>query len=241
MSAPVPTPDQTNVLRLSSSGGKKDLGRSRSDSTEATPPALQSYRHTPRSAAKLYPRGMQRALEASGGSMVSEPGIVSPVNDSFTSRSIKTLHLDDGTDFYAPSNAETKLEPLDNDFLLNANDLLLLAQELDPTNWEAWIERVRLTRLEREGALAAARKIRDVVTPKNPELADLWTEVARSIATHWSTGEARAIIVPRTNPPSAHPRAHTPVRADHRRLRAARGATRRGHANAASRGGSRGS
>lgn len=115
MSAPVPTPDQTNVLRLSSSGGKKDLGRSRSDSTEATPPALQSYRHTPRSAAKLYPRGMQRALEASGGSMVSEPGIVSPVNDSFTSRSIKTLHLDDGTDFYAPSNAETKLEPLDSD------------------------------------------------------------------------------------------------------------------------------
>ena len=83
------------------------------------------------------------------------------------------------------------LSPLDDEFLANANELLLLAQELDPQNWEAWIERVRLTRLEREGALAAARKTRDLVTKKNPELADLWTEVGRSLATHWATGEAR--------------------------------------------------
>lgn len=83
------------------------------------------------------------------------------------------------------------LSPLDDGFLANANELLLLAEELDPQNWEAWIERVRLTRLEREGALASARKTRDLVTPKNPELADLWTEVARTLATGFSSGEAR--------------------------------------------------
>ncbi len=82
------------------------------------------------------------------------------------------------------------LSPLDDEFLRNANELLLLAQELDPQNWEAWIERVRLTRLEREGALASARKTRDLVTPKNPELADLWTEVGRSLVGQ-SSGEAR--------------------------------------------------
>lgn len=84
------------------------------------------------------------------------------------------------------------LSPLDDDFLANANELLLLAEELDQENWEAWIERVRLTRLEREGALAAARKTRDLVTPKNPELADLWTEVARSLVGQ-NSGEARAM------------------------------------------------
>ncbi len=84
------------------------------------------------------------------------------------------------------------LSPLDDDFLSNANELLLLAQELDPQNWDAWIERVRLTRLEREGAIAAARKIRDLVTPKNPELADLWTEVARSLV-GFQSAEARAM------------------------------------------------
>ncbi|HEX5137415.1 MAG TPA: tetratricopeptide repeat protein [Planctomycetota bacterium] len=84
-----------------------------------------------------------------------------------------------------------QLSPLDEDFLGNANELLLLAQALDPENWDAWIERVRVTRLEREGAFAAARKARDVVTPKNPELADLWAEVGKTLLASWATGEAK--------------------------------------------------
>ena len=73
------------------------------------------------------------------------------------------------------------LSPLDDAFLANANELLLLAQTLDPEGWEAWIERVRLTRLEREGAFASARKARDIVVRKNPELADLWTDVLEGV------------------------------------------------------------
>ncbi len=84
-----------------------------------------------------------------------------------------------------------ELSPLDEGFLPNANELLLLAQALDAENWEAWIERVRVTRLEREGAFAAARKARDVIVPKNPELADLWTEVGKTLVDSWATGEAR--------------------------------------------------
>jgi tetratricopeptide (TPR) repeat protein len=84
-----------------------------------------------------------------------------------------------------------ELSPLDNDYLANANELLLLAQAVDPTNWEAWIERVRVTRLEREGAAAAARKAHEVVSAKNPELADLYAEVAKSIFHAFNEGEAR--------------------------------------------------
>ncbi|MHC4578344.1 MAG: tetratricopeptide repeat protein [Planctomycetota bacterium] len=86
-----------------------------------------------------------------------------------------------------------ELSPLDNEYVRNANELLLLAQKLDPEYWEAWIERVRVTRVEREGALAAARKARDVVTPKNPELADLYTEIATSILTGFNAAEARQL------------------------------------------------
>jgi len=87
-----------------------------------------------------------------------------------------------------------KLSPLDEDFLSNANELLLLAQELDHQNWDAWIERLRVTQLVRADALAAARKTRDVVTPENPELADLWAEVGKSLAPWgWYSGEARAM------------------------------------------------
>lgn len=86
-----------------------------------------------------------------------------------------------------------ELSPLDNEDLKVANDLLLLAQALDPTNWDAWIERVRVTRLERLGALAAARKARDIVAAKNPELADLWTEVGKSLLTGFDSAEARAM------------------------------------------------
>jgi tetratricopeptide (TPR) repeat protein len=84
-----------------------------------------------------------------------------------------------------------ELSPLDNEDLKVANDLLLLAQALDQHNWDAWIERVRVTRLERLGALAAARKARDFVSAKNPELADLWTEVGKSLLTGFDSAEAR--------------------------------------------------
>jgi len=86
-----------------------------------------------------------------------------------------------------------QLSPLDQKFLANANELILLARELDPDNWEAWTEWVRIRRGERGGAIAAARLARDTVTPKNPELADLWTEVAKSILTGFSSAEARAM------------------------------------------------
>jgi len=86
-----------------------------------------------------------------------------------------------------------ELSPLDEDFLKNANELLLLAEELDQENWDAWIERLRVTQLVRADALAAARKTRDLVTPKNPELADLWAEVAKSLLAGGSSGEARAM------------------------------------------------
>jgi len=84
-----------------------------------------------------------------------------------------------------------ELSPLDEDFLNNANELILLAQELDSENWDAWIEFVRIRRLEREGAFASARKARDVVSPKNPELADLWAEVGKTLLASWGTGEAK--------------------------------------------------
>jgi tetratricopeptide (TPR) repeat protein len=102
-----------------------------------------------------------------------------------------------------------ELSPLDNDYLANANELLLLAQELDLANWEAWIERVRVTRLEREGAAAAARKAHEVVSAKNPELADLYAEVAKSIYHAFSEGEARrmAEIALKVNPKQTDARA----------------------------------
>lgn len=134
---PAPS-DQANMLLLSSSG-KKGMTRGRSDSTDAaTPPALQSYRYTPKSAAKLYPRGMQKALEASGGSSSADVNVVSPLTDSFTSRSVKTLNLDDfgpGIDLMpsgppaltqGSSALESKFDPMSDDAARRRSGSLLL-------------------------------------------------------------------------------------------------------------------
>jgi len=84
-----------------------------------------------------------------------------------------------------------ELSPLDFDDANVAKILLESAQKLDSANWEAWIEWIRVTRVERARALSSARKARDLVTPRNPELADLYTEVAKSLVTGISPAEAR--------------------------------------------------
>ncbi|MHC4938633.1 MAG: tetratricopeptide repeat protein [Planctomycetota bacterium] len=82
-----------------------------------------------------------------------------------------------------------ELFPLEYDFIENAMELIGYARKLDNDNWDAWTEYVRITRNERNRAIARARKARDVVTKRNPELADLWVEVARSLAVGWNQGE----------------------------------------------------
>jgi tetratricopeptide (TPR) repeat protein len=84
------------------------------------------------------------------------------------------------------------LSPLDHDYANSASELLGYARELDPDNWEAWIEWVRVSRVERLGAIARARKVMEIVTPRNPELADLYVEVAKSVLVHFNEGEARS-------------------------------------------------
>jgi len=84
-----------------------------------------------------------------------------------------------------------ELYPLEYEFVENALELIGYARRLDESNWEAWIEYVRITRNERERAIARARKARDVVTKRNPELADLYVEVARSLGVGWNQAEVR--------------------------------------------------
>jgi tetratricopeptide (TPR) repeat protein len=102
-----------------------------------------------------------------------------------------------------------KLSPLDHDDLQVAYDLIGFAKALDRENWDAWIEEVRVTRLERAKALSKARKVRDIVTKRNPELAELYVEVARSLMTGFSQGEAKkaAVAALTVNPSSTGARA----------------------------------
>jgi len=88
-----------------------------------------------------------------------------------------------------------ELRPLDHDYIQNAYELVGYATDLDRDNWEAWIEQVRVTRVERGRAISRARKIRDLVTRRNPELADLYVEVARSLLTGFSQGEAKRMAL----------------------------------------------
>ncbi|MGQ0614357.1 MAG: tetratricopeptide repeat protein [Planctomycetaceae bacterium] len=75
-----------------------------------------------------------------------------------------------------------ELSPLDYDFANNAKELLDFAKErLDPELWEAWIESVRVTRLERQRAIVGARRALRFMENRNPELADLYVEVAKSL------------------------------------------------------------
>jgi len=84
-----------------------------------------------------------------------------------------------------------ELSPLDHDFLNNANQLLKVARDVDKRNWEAWIEWIRVTRVERERANAKANKALTIVKRANPDLADLWTEVARTMIVNSTEWEAR--------------------------------------------------
>ena len=84
-----------------------------------------------------------------------------------------------------------ELYPLEYDFIENALELIGYARRLDESNWEAWIEYVRITRSERERAMARARKARDTVIKRNPELADLYVEVAKSLGVGWNQSEVR--------------------------------------------------
>ncbi len=81
-----------------------------------------------------------------------------------------------------------ELSPLDHDFLNNANQVLQIARDLDKQNWEAWIEWIRVSRVERERAIAKANKVLVLVKRHNPDLAELWAEVARTkllTSTEW--------------------------------------------------------
>ncbi|MDH3591320.1 MAG: tetratricopeptide repeat protein [Planctomycetota bacterium] len=102
-----------------------------------------------------------------------------------------------------------ELSPLDHEYLQNAYDLIELAKTLDPRNWAAWIERVRITRIDRERAISRARQVHDIVTKRNPELADLYVEVAKSLLTSFNDGEARkhAETALRVNPKQTDARA----------------------------------
>jgi len=84
-----------------------------------------------------------------------------------------------------------ELFPIEYDYAENAIELVGFARKLDEANWEAWIEYVRITRLERGRAMARARKARAVVSKRNPELADLYVEVALSLQVGWNQAEVR--------------------------------------------------
>jgi len=93
--------------------------------------------------------------------------------------------------FAASLRLYVELFPIEFDFAENAMELIGFARKLDESNWEAWIEYVRITRLERQRAMARARKARTVVVKRNPELADLYVEVARSLQVGWNQAEVR--------------------------------------------------
>jgi len=82
-----------------------------------------------------------------------------------------------------------ELYPLEYGFIENALELVGYARKLDEDNWDAWIEYVRITRTERNRAIARARKARTIVVERNPELADLYVEVARSLGVGWNQAE----------------------------------------------------
>jgi len=95
------------------------------------------------------------------------------------------------TVFAASLRLYVELFPVEFDFAENAIELIGFARKLDESNWDAWIEYVRITRLERSRAMARARKARTTVVKRNPELADLYVEVAKSLLVGWNKSEVR--------------------------------------------------
>ncbi|MCZ6788221.1 MAG: tetratricopeptide repeat protein, partial [Planctomycetota bacterium] len=102
-----------------------------------------------------------------------------------------------------------ELSPLDYNYADNAIELLGYAREIDPENWDAAIEYVRVFRVEKQRAMAKARTILQTTDKRNPELADLYVEVARSVRIGFNEGEARryAETALRINPNHAGARA----------------------------------
>jgi tetratricopeptide (TPR) repeat protein len=75
-----------------------------------------------------------------------------------------------------------ELSPLEHELLQNAKELLdVVTQRIDPENWEAWVEFVRVTRHDREKAIAKARTALQHAERRNPEVADLYVEVAKTL------------------------------------------------------------
>ncbi len=104
-----------------------------------------------------------------------------------------------------------ELSPLDYDFANNAKELLEFAKDrLDPEHWDAWVESVRVTRLERQRAIVGARRALRFMENRNPELADLYVEVAKSLLVGFGNeGEARRLAETalRVNPSQTEARA----------------------------------
>ncbi|MEE8106214.1 MAG: tetratricopeptide repeat protein [Planctomycetota bacterium] len=86
-----------------------------------------------------------------------------------------------------------ELSPLDYAMADNAIELVGYARELDPSNWEALTEFVRIFRVEKERSMAKARWARDKAAEQNPELADLYVEVAKSVALGFNEAEAKSL------------------------------------------------
>ncbi|MGH7163018.1 MAG: tetratricopeptide repeat protein, partial [Planctomycetota bacterium] len=102
-----------------------------------------------------------------------------------------------------------ELSPLDHEFLRNAYQVVEYARDLDPGNWEALVEFVRVTRVQRETAIAKAHKAKGIAERANPEIADLYAEVAKSVVSGFNEAEARELAETalRINPRHADARA----------------------------------
>ncbi|MCZ6574257.1 MAG: tetratricopeptide repeat protein [Planctomycetota bacterium] len=85
------------------------------------------------------------------------------------------------------------LSPLDYEFIQNALDLVVAARDIDPQNWDALVEYVRITRADRRQANARARKALTKAEKQNPEIADLYVEAARTLLNGWNDAEARSL------------------------------------------------
>ncbi|MFQ5844170.1 MAG: tetratricopeptide repeat protein [Planctomycetota bacterium] len=97
------------------------------------------------------------------------------------------------TDLAVALRLYVELSPLDFEYAENALELVGYAREIDPMNWDAWVEYVRITRFQPWDAMAKARKALALVEKRNPEIADLYVEAARSISLGFNESEVRSL------------------------------------------------
>ncbi len=86
-----------------------------------------------------------------------------------------------------------ELSPLDHEYAQTAYELVTLAKDIDPSHWEAWVELVRISRVDRERAIGRARKTFTLISKRNPDLADLYVETAKTELVGFSDGRARKL------------------------------------------------